>query len=80
MTRDEVMSGVQAIFRDVFDDESIVIEDATTADDIEDWDSLEHINLITSIEQHFIIKFAMSEVVRFKNVGNMIDTIAAKVL
>lgn len=80
MTRDEVMSGVQAIFRDVFDDESIVIENGTTADDIEDWDSLEHINLITSIEQHFGIKFAMSEAVRFKNVGNMTDTIASKVL
>ena len=79
MTREKVTGEVQNIFRDLFDDESIVIDDNTTADDVEDWDSLEHINLITSIEKHFSIKFAMSEVTRFKNVGNMIDTITTKV-
>lgn len=79
MTREQVLSEVQEILRDLFDDESIVIGEQTTADDIEDWDSLEHINLITSIEKHFNIKFAMSEVTRFKNVGSMIDTITAKV-
>ena len=79
MTREQVVSDVQDIFRDLFDDESIEIDNDTTADDIEDWDSLEHINLITSIEKHFSIRFAMSEVTHFKNVGSMIDTIAAKV-
>ncbi|MBT3318870.1 MAG: acyl carrier protein [Clostridia bacterium] len=79
MTREKVTGEVQNIFRDLFDDESIVIDDNTTADDVEDWDSLEHINLITSIEKHFSIKFAMSEVTHFKNVGNMIDTITTKV-
>ncbi len=79
MTRDEVLKQAQDVFRDVFDDESIIIADDTTADDIEDWDSLEHINLITAIEQQFGIKFAMSEATRFKNVGDMIDTIYSKV-
>ena len=79
MTRDEVLKQAQGVFRDVFDDESIIIADDTTADDIEDWDSLEHINLITAIEQQFGIKFAMSEATRFKNVGDMIDTIYSKV-
>ena len=79
MTREQVLGEVQDIFRDLFDDDSIVISDDMTADDIEDWDSLEHINLITSIEKHFSIKFAMSEVTHFKDIGNMIDTIAAKV-
>ncbi len=79
MTRDEVLKQAQDVFRDVFDDDSIEIADDTTADDIEDWDSLEHINLITAIEQHFSIKFAMSEATRFKNVGDMIDTIHSKV-
>jgi acyl carrier protein len=79
MTKEQVLAEVQGIFRDLFDDDTIVIENDTTADDIEDWDSLEHINLITSIEKHFDIKFAMSEVTQFKNVGSMIDTIAAKV-
>lgn len=75
MTREEVLNEVQNIFIDVFDDEDIVIKDDTTADDIEDWDSLEHINLITSIEKHFNIKFTMREAVGFKDVGDMIDTI-----
>ena len=79
MTRSEIMTETQNVMRDVFDDETIIICDETTADDIEDWDSLEHINLITSIERHFGIKFSMSEAVRFKNVGDMIDTILTKV-
>ncbi len=79
MTKEQVMGEVQEIFRDLFDDKSIAIGEETTADDIEDWDSLEHINLITSIEKHFKIKFTMSEVTHFKNVGSMIDTITAQV-
>ncbi len=79
MTRDNVLEQVQDILRDIFDDDNIVIADKTTADDIEDWDSLEHINVITSIEKHFKIRFAMNEVTGFKNVGNMVDTIFNKV-
>ena len=79
MTRDELLNQVQDIFRDIFDEEDIVISYETVADDIEDWDSLEHINIITSVEKHFKIKFAMNEVSGFKNVGNMIDTILNKI-
>jgi acyl carrier protein len=79
MTRDEILKQTQDVFREVFDDESLLITDETTAEDIEDWDSLEHINLITAIEQHFKIKFAMSEATRFKNVGDLIDTTYKKV-
>jgi len=79
MTRENVLEQVQDILRDIFDDESLIIADSTTADDIEDWDSLEHINVITSIEKHFKIRFAMNEVTGFKNVGNMVDTIFNKV-
>ena len=71
MTKDTVLNEVQEILRDIFDDEDIVVTYETVADDIEDWDSLEHINVITSIEKHFNIKFAMNEVTGFKNVGNM---------
>lgn len=78
MTREQILLDVQSIFRDIFDDETIVIQNDTTADDIEDWDSLEHINIITSIEKHFCIKFAMNDVVGFKNVGNMLDAIVSK--
>lgn len=79
MTKEQVLAEVQDILRDLFDDEDMVVAFETVADDIEDWDSLEHINVITSIEKHFNIKFAMNEVIGFKNVGNMVDIIFNKV-
>lgn len=78
MSREEVYEQLNEVFRDVFDDEDITVNDATTADDIEDWDSLEHINLIVAVEKKFSIKFNMGEVNKFKNVGEMVDAIIAK--
>ncbi len=78
MTREEVYEGVNEVFRRIFDDESITVEDGTTSADIEDWDSLEHINLVVAIEKKFGIKFNMGEVNGFKNVGEMVDTIVSK--
>lgn len=75
MTRDEIFIAANEVFRDVFDDESITVTDSTTANDIEDWDSLEHINLIVAIEKRFGIKFSMREVTSMKNVGEMVDII-----
>ena len=63
------------MFADVFDDEEIELTDSTTSDDIEDWDSLEHVNLIIAVEQEFGIKFTMGEVTGMKNVGAMVDII-----
>lgn len=79
MTKENVLEQVQDILRDIFDDEDIIVTYETVADDIEDWDSLEHINVITSMEKHFNIKFAMNEVTGFKNVGSMVDTIFNKI-
>ena len=73
MSRDEILEKTNIIFRDVFDDESLVIMDATTAADIEDWDSLTHITLINEIESEFEYKFSMKEVLGMKNVGEMLD-------
>jgi acyl carrier protein len=78
MTREEVYKNLNEVFQDVFDDESITVNDATTANDIEDWDSLEHINLVVAVEQKFGIKFNMGEVNGFKDVGAMVDTIMEK--
>lgn len=75
MTREEVFETLNEVFRDVFDDESITVAEQTTADDIEDWDSLEHINLVAAVEQEFGIKFNMGQVVTMKNVGEMADII-----
>ena len=78
MTREEIFKGLDEVFQEVFDDETIHVTDSTTADDIEDWDSLEHINLVVAIENHFNVKFNMGEVTAFKNVGEMVDKIIEK--
>lgn len=75
MSREEIFEKLNEVFADVFDDDSIVVTDATTADDIEDWDSLEHINLIAAVEQEFGIKFNMGQIVTMKNVGEMVNII-----
>ncbi len=79
MTREAVYETLNEVFRDVFDDESIEVNDATTSDDIEDWDSLEHINLIAAVEQEFGMKFNMGQVVTMKNVGEMVDIILSQI-
>lgn len=79
MSRSEIYDRLTEIFRDFFDDDDIVINDETTSDDIEDWDSLEHINLIVAIEQEFGMKFSMGEVTGMKNVGAMVDIILERI-
>ncbi len=66
------------IFRDVFDDEDIVVDAETNSDTIEDWDSLEHINLVVAIEKAFGLKFSMDEVTGMKNVGEMVEIIKSR--
>ncbi len=78
MTREQIFEAVQEIFQDVFDDETLVIRDETNADDIEDWDSLEHISLIVSMEKEFHMKFDIKEVNKLEDVGEMIDLIKRK--
>ena len=79
MTREEVFATLNEVFQDVFDDESITVNEETTADDIEDWDSLEHIDLIAAVEQEFGMKFTMGQVVTMKNVGEMADIIMSQI-
>lgn len=69
---------LQEIFRDIFDNQDLVITRGTSARDIEDWDSLSHINLIVAIEKAFKIKFALGELQELKNVGEMIDLVDRK--
>ncbi len=75
MERNEIFEKLNDIFRDVFDDDSITVTDATSAADIEDWDSLTHITLISEVEEEFGIKFAMKDVIGMQNVGEMVDII-----
>lgn len=78
MNKDQIIREVQEIFRDVLDNEEIVLASETTADDIEEWDSLTHIQLIVAIEKHFQIRFTSREILSWQNVGEMIDCIASK--
>ena len=78
MTREEAYVKLNKVFQEVFDDEEITVNDATTANDIEDWDSLEHVNLIVAVEKCFGIKFTIGEVTSMKKVGDMMDLILAK--
>lgn len=78
MERNEVLDRVQEVFRDVLDDDEIVLTDQTTADDVEDWDSLSHIQLIVAIEKAFHIKFTSKEILSWKNVGELVDSILTR--
>ena len=76
MDKNEIFEAVQQIFRDNFDDDTLVITRDTCADDIEDWDSLEQINLLTAIEKKFSIKFKLADVRDLKDVGDLLDLVA----
>ena len=75
MTEQAILEAVQEIFRDNFDDDTLVITRDTCADDIEDWDSLEQINLLTAIEK----KFKLADVRGLKDVGDLLDLVGRMV-
>ncbi|WP_295211035.1 acyl carrier protein [Ruminococcus sp.] len=74
----ELLERLNDVFRDVFDDDDIVVDENTTADDIEDWDSIEHITLIGAVEDEFGMRFKMGEVSGMQDVGEMISIIKAR--
>lgn len=79
MTREEVYVKLTGVFRDIFDDEDLTISDETTANDIEDWDSLEQVNIIVAAENEFGIVLNIAEINSMKNVGGFVDVILSKV-
>jgi len=78
IARNEVAQRLSAIFREVFEDETLQIHDAMTAKDVAGWDSLNHINLIVQAERSFKIKFTTKEIMTFQNVGEFVDSIHRK--
>ncbi len=79
MDKAEILQQVNAIFVDVLDNDKIVLKDETTASDVEEWDSLNHIQLVVTIEKHFKIRFTSREIQSWKNIGEMVDSISAKI-
>lgn len=78
MTADEILKELNNIFIDVLENDSIVLTRETTATDIEEWDSLTHVQIMVAIEERFKIRFKSSEIQGYCNVGEMIDGILAK--
>ncbi|WP_286153503.1 acyl carrier protein, partial [Sporofaciens musculi] len=73
--REEVYKRLNEVFRDVLDDDTIELNDQTVADDVDGWDSFEHINLVVAVEEEFAFKIPMGKIVTMKNVGEMVDII-----
>ena len=78
ITFSEIILKVNDVFKDVFDDENLIIDRKTSSDNIEDWDSLNHIILVVEIEKKLSIRFNSGEISTFKNVGEMCDAILKK--
>lgn len=75
MSREKIFEEMNKVFKSVFDDDDIVVIETTTAKDIEDWDSLMHITLVSEIEDAFGIHFEMKDVTKMQNVGEIVDKI-----
>ena len=73
-----ILEQLQSVFRDVFDDETIILTEETTSRDIEDWDSLSQINIIVACEEEFGVKFKIDDVVKLDSVGTIVNMIEEK--
>lgn len=78
MTKDEVLSKITVIMQNVFENSDLTVTESTSGDDIDEWDSLAHIDLIDHIEKEFKVKFGLGELLKLKNVGQMADLVLKK--
>ena len=78
MEREEMLKKITTVFIDVLDDEDIVLSESTSADDVEDWDSLTHIQLVVGVEKAFNVRFTSAEIQDWEHVGEMMDCILKK--
>jgi acyl carrier protein len=75
MERKEILEKLQTVYRDILDDEEIVLTEETTADDIEDWDSITHVQIVAEIQTVFDVKFSAKEILLWESVGDIVDAI-----
>ena len=78
MTRNEILEQVQSIFKDVLKNDDVVLTDDTTAQDVNGWDSLTHVEIISEMEKRFGLRFSLKEMLSWRNVGKMLDTLEKK--
>lgn len=78
MKKNEILEEINLIFQEVLDDQNIMIDYDSNSDNVDDWDSLAHIQLIVAIEKKFKVRFTAKEMVEWKNVGEMIESILKK--
>ena len=77
-TREEILDQVQGVFRKVLNDPSVTLHESTTAEDVNGWDSLSHVKIISEVEKQFKIRFSIKEMLTWKTVGDMIDSLYSK--
>ena len=75
MERKEILEKLQTVYRDILDDEEIVLTEEKTADDIEDWDSITHVQIVAEIQTVFDVKFSAKEILLWESVGDIVDAI-----
>ncbi|OOQ58681.1 acyl carrier protein [Mucilaginibacter pedocola] len=78
MERQQIIAQLNEVFRDTLDNDDINLTDTTIAKDVEDWDSLNHIQLVVAIEKKFKIRFTAKEIHSWENVGQLVDSLAGK--
>ena len=78
MERSGILAKVEEIFRDELEVDDLVLTDETTADDVEEWDSLSHVQLVAAMEEAFGIEFKSREILSWENIGDLIDSIEKK--
>jgi len=78
MERNEILSRVQEVFREELELDDLELTDETTADDVEEWDSLSHVQLVVALEKAFAVKFSSREILSWDNVGDLISCIQKK--
>lgn len=78
MGGEKIRAKLKDVFRDIFDDEQLSVDDTTTASDVEGWDSLAHVNLIVAVEKAFEVSFTTKEINGLGNVGDFVRLIEAK--
>jgi acyl carrier protein len=78
MTNEQILESLTEIFRQIFDDESIVLTETTIASDIPEWDSMNHVSIVVCAEQRFGVSFLTAEIEELKNIGDFVRLIRGK--